>query len=89
MMNLFQPTVKLERKERVGSRLRRHYSAAQTPLDRLLTHPEVDLKRAQRLRKLRESLDPFELSKAIERRLQRIYRLANSRLSPNAAAKAA
>jgi len=89
MMNLFQPTVKLERKERVGSRLRRRYGAAQTPLDRLLTHPEVDLKRAQRLRKLRESLDPFELSKAIERKLQRIYRLANSQISPKSADKAA
>jgi transposase InsO family protein len=84
MMNLYQPTVKLESKVRVGSRLRRRYSPAQTPLDRLLTHTEVDLQKAQDLRKLRETLDPFELSKAIERKLQRIYRLANSTLSPKA-----
>ena len=90
MMNLYQPTVKLESKVRVGSRLRRHYSPAQTPLDRLLTHTEVDLHKAQELQKLRETLDPFELSKAIERKLQRIYRLANSTLSPKVAnAKAA
>jgi transposase InsO family protein len=85
MMNLYQPTVKLETKERVGSRLRRHYSPAQTPLDRLLTHTEVDLQQAERLRQLREALDPFELSKTIERKLQRIYQLANSPLSPKTA----
>lgn len=82
MVNLYQPTVKLENKVRVGSRLRRRYSSAQTPLDRLLTHTEVDLQQAEQLRQLRETLDPFELSKAIERKLQRIYQLANSTLSP-------
>jgi hypothetical protein len=85
MMNLFQPTVKLESKVRVGSRLQRRYSPAQTPLDRLLTHAEIDLQQGQQLRQLRETLDPFELSKAIERKLQRIYRLANSTLSPKTA----
>ena len=85
MMNLYQPTVKLESKVRVGSRLRRRYSPAQTPLDRLLTHTEVDLHKAQELRKIRETLDPFELSKTIERKLQRIYQLANSPLSPKTA----
>lgn len=90
MMNLYQPTVKLENKVRVGSRLRRRYSPAQTPLDRLLTHTEVELHQAKQLRKLRETLDPFQLSKAIERKLQRIYQLANSPLSPKTAdAKAA
>jgi len=59
MMNLYQPTVELESKLRVGSRLRRRYSSAQTPLDRLLTHTEVDLQKAQELRTLRETLDPF------------------------------
>jgi len=91
MMNLFQPTVKLASKERVGSRLRRRYTPAQTPLDRLLAHCANDLQPAvQRLRALRDTLDPFELTRAIEKKLQRIYSLANSRLSPkNAEPKAA
>lgn len=83
MMNLFQPAVKLAQKVRVGSRLRRSYSPAQTPMDRLLAHPDVDHKTAQRLRELRAALNPFDLSKAIERKLNAIYRLANSRLSPS------
>jgi len=82
MMNLFQPTVKLVRKVRVGSRLRRIYSPAQTPLDRVLASASMDSHTAQQLSQLRQHLDPFELSKTIERKLQRIYRLANSRLSP-------
>jgi hypothetical protein len=82
MMNLFQPTVKLVRKVRVGSRLRRIYSPAQTPLDRVLASAGMDLQAVQLLSQLRQRLDPFELSKTIERKLQRIYRLTNSRLSP-------
>jgi transposase InsO family protein len=90
MMNLFQPAVKLAQKTRVGSRLRRTYSPAQTPMDRLLAHPDVDSVNAKRLCELRAGLNPFELSKAIERKLQSIYRLANSRLSPsNAVGRAA
>ena len=36
MMNLYQPSVKLLRKTRVGARLRRHYDTPHTPLDRLI-----------------------------------------------------
>lgn len=90
MMNLFQPTVKLAGKERVGSRLRRRYTPAQTPLDRLLSCLGEDLlPKAQQLRALRDTLDPFNLSKTIERKLQRIYHLANSRMSPTSVEKAA
>jgi hypothetical protein len=90
MMNLFQPTVKLAGKERVGSRLRRRYTPAQTPLDRLLTCVGEDLlPKAQKLRALRDALDPFGLSKIIEQKLQRIYRLANSRMSPTSIENAA
>lgn len=90
MMNLFQPTVKLKSKQRVGSRLQRRYSPPQTPLDRLLVCAGEDLlPKAQQLRALRDTLDPFLLSKSIERKLQRIYRLANSKISLKTAAKVA
>lgn len=75
MQNLFLPSVKLLKKTRVGSRLKRLYAAPQTPLDRLTTlHGAQPLKLAQ-LRKLRDGLDPFELSATLERKLQLIYRL--------------
>jgi transposase InsO family protein len=89
MMNLFQPAVKLERKVRVGSRLKRCYGPAKTPIDRLLDHPDVDPRRARHLCERRSGVDPFALSKAIERKLQSIYQLANSRHSPAASVPSA
>jgi hypothetical protein len=80
-MNLFQPSVKLLRKIRVGSKLRRRYSEAQTPLDRVLASG-IDPQRAAALHALRQRLDPFELARNIDRKLERIFALANRRLSP-------
>jgi len=77
MMNLFQPSVKLLKKERVGPRLRRRYDAPKTPLDRLVeTYTGRALPLAvQRLAALRERLDPFVLSRTIDTVLQALERL--------------
>jgi hypothetical protein len=82
MMNLFQPSVKLLRKVRVGSKLKRVYDAPQTPLDRLLASPQGDPEKIAALAELRSRLDPFVLATAIDRKLSDIYRLANHRQSP-------
>jgi hypothetical protein len=82
LQNFFLPSVKLLRKERVGARVRRRYSAPQTPLDRLLACAELPKAVATRLRQQRAGLDPFALARAIEQQLERIYALANPRHSP-------
>jgi len=82
MMNLFQPSVKLLGKTRVGARVTRRYDRPQTPLDRLLASGQGDARQVQALRRLRERLDPFTLSKAIDKTLERIHHLANRRHSP-------
>ena len=89
MMNLFQPSVKLLRKVRVGSRLKRVYDRPQTPLDRLLASEAGDPAVLATLQQLRDRLDPFALAAAIDHKLTRIYRLANRRQSPRHAAAAA
>lgn len=81
-LNLLLPSVKLQRKVWVGSRLCRPYGPAQTPLDRVLTSPGVEARQAAELQALRQSLDPFELARAIDRKLQHIHALADRRLSP-------
>ena len=81
-MNLFLPSVKLLRKVRVGSKVRRLYGPAQTPLDRVLASPGVDRERAAELQTLRQRIDPFALAQTIDRKLEQIYALANRRLSP-------
>lgn len=77
MMNLFQPSVKLQRKTRVGARVRRVYDAPQTPLDRLLATKDVDRATLQALQRQRARLDPFALADTIERKLHRIHTLAH------------
>jgi hypothetical protein len=87
MMNLFQPTVKLVKKVRVGSRLKRVYDSPQTPLDRLLAAKTGDRRKVAELKKLRERLDPFELSRVIDAKLERIYQQANIHHSPKKPAR--
>ncbi len=81
-LNLYLPSVKLVKKVRVGSKVRRVYDAAQTPLQRVLASGQADAERVAELKKLRLSMDPFRLGQQIDEKLQRIYQMANRRLSP-------
>ena len=82
LQNLFLPSVKLLRKERVGSRVRRRYDTPRTPLDRVLACAEVDLAKVDALVALRDRLDPFALAETIDWQLEAIFALANHRQSP-------
>ena len=82
LQNLFLPSMKLSEKVRVGSKLRRRYDKPLTPLERLLACPQADPAKLQELKKLRKATDPFALAKTIEQKLERIYQLANHRVSP-------
>ena len=80
--NLFLPAMKLSKKTRVGSKLKGSYDKPQTPLERLLKCPQADPVKVQQLKRLRDQTDPFELAKRIEQKIERIYQLANQRVSP-------
>jgi len=82
-MNVFQPSVKLVRKVRVGARLRRIYEAAQTPLQRVQACGEGEAEARERLRAQQAGLDPFELNRHIEKKLGALYELAHRRPSPS------
>lgn len=69
---LFLPSVKLARKQRVGSRLRRHYEAPQTPARRLATAAGTPPTVGSELQRQQQGLDPFQLSRRIQRKLERI-----------------
>ena len=71
-LNLYLPSVKLVKKVRVGSKVRRVYDAAQTPLQRVLASGAANARRVAELKKLRLSLDPFQLGRRIDEKLQRI-----------------
>jgi len=83
-LNLYLPSVKLVKKVRVGSKVRRVYDAARTPFERVKACKQADQQSVAALEELTKRLDPFQLSSRIERKLQRIARMANRRLSPKA-----
>jgi len=76
MQNYFQPCVKLLEKTRVGSKVRRRYDQARTPLERLRAHyDQANVPLAvQKLLLERQKIDPFELSKEIELTLKSLFR---------------
>ncbi len=79
LLNLFLPSVKLVRKVRVGSRIRRQYDRPQTPFERVLACPQADPAKCARLRLLRDRLDPFELAQRIDHQIERLQTLASRR----------
>lgn len=78
-MNLFQPSVKLVRIERKGSRKIRRYDRPQTPLRRLIElakeDPGIEAKKIEALQCLRIELDPFALAKIINLKLEKIHKM--------------
>src|SRR5215472_15749386 len=81
-LNLFLPSVKLLKKVRVGAKVRRVYDGPRTPFERVQACPQAHPEQVARLEQLRKRLDPFQLGGIIERKLERMARLANRRLSP-------
>ena len=75
--NFFLPSVKLSNKIRVGSRIKRIYEEAKTPLDRLIKSNLGDIVRLNKYNQLRKVLNPFEISKIIDKKLEIIWSLAS------------
>lgn len=84
-LNLYLPSVKLLKKVRVGSKLRRVYDAAQTPFQRVVASRLADPAQVTALEECMKTLDPFALAQAIDRKLQHIDTLSNRRSSPQPA----
>jgi len=66
-INYFQPVMKLVSKERIGSRVKKKYSPAQTPYRRVVESKAVDHKQKQKLHQEYRKLNPAELKRQITR----------------------
>ncbi len=71
--NLFQPSMQLVRKVRVGSRLIRRSEAPQTPVERVRACPEADPTKIAALQRILETTDPLVLSRRIDQHLERLW----------------
>ena len=58
--------MKLQAKEREGSKVRRTYDQAQTPMQRLLTSGVLSAHKQQELLRITEALDPLRLLTQLE-----------------------
>jgi hypothetical protein len=72
LLNYFLPTMKLEKKERVGSKTVRQYGPTQTPLERVLGCAEVSAATQARLRAEKAALNPFAVRREVDRRMKEI-----------------
>jgi len=75
--NFFQPSVKLVRKVRVGSKIKRIYGPPKTSFQRVCEYKEAYPQKVTELKRLFHSLDPFELSQRVEEKLDQIYHMAS------------
>jgi len=71
--NFFQPVMKLASKERIAGKIHRRYDRAKTPYLRVMESPEVSRTQKQKLKRIYESLNPAELQRIIDRKLDLFY----------------
>ena len=71
--NFFQPVIKLVSKERIGGRIHRRYDRAKTPHRRVMESKEVSENKKQELKKIYLSLNPAQLKRMIDAKLDELY----------------
>lgn len=73
--NFFQPVIKLKKKVRVGSKVHRFYEKAKTPYQRVMESKEIPKKTKQQLFKIYQSLNPAQLKRTIDKKLNLLYKI--------------
>jgi len=74
--NFFMPSVKLQQKERIGSRLVKKHDSPKTPYQRILDSQFIPGKTKQLLKEQFQTLNPFKLRKTIDKKITIIHELA-------------
>jgi hypothetical protein len=75
-VNCFQPSMKLQTKQRAGSRVRRTYDQAQTPFARLSASGALSAERQQELARVTQALDPLRLLQQLQQLQKALWRHA-------------
>lgn len=81
-VNFFQPSSKLIRKTRIGSRTKKQYDTARTPVQRLLDSDSVSKEAKRKLIELRNSLDPVDLFEQVGKLQEELWTKAASDALP-------
>ena len=86
--NYFLPVMKLIRKERVGSKIKKLYDAPLTPYHRMLASPQLSRSRKKLLRDTYSTLNPARLKRDITRIQEKLAALPPSDNKPSVPARA-
>ncbi len=70
LQNFFLPQAQLLKKERVGSIVRREMGTPKTPYKRALESPTVPEETKEKLRRIKEELNPFDLRQKLTKKLR-------------------
>jgi len=73
--NLFQPVMKLASKERIGGKVHRRYDKPKTPYQRTMESKEISDETKHQLRKIYRSLNPAQLKRGIDEKLNQLYQV--------------
>jgi hypothetical protein len=72
-LNFFLPSFKLLEKKRVASKTIKKYDKPKTPYERVLASPHVPASIKRSLKEQFDTLNPFRLRKAMEKKLEKIF----------------
>jgi len=75
-LNYYIPSVKLIRKDRIGSKITKKHDMAKTPEQRVQESKHVDEKTKMILRRIKSRLNPFELDRKIKLQIKEILDLS-------------
>ena len=75
LANHFMPAMKLLRKERIGSRIKKTYDHPKTPYQRLLESADLNLRQKHSLEQAHSKLDPIQLQLNLEAKLREYFGL--------------
>ena len=77
--NFFAPAIKLISKERIKGRIKRKYDIAKTPYQRIMECKAIPRSAKQELKKTYDSLNPAQLKRDIDRKLDSLYKAYRSK----------
>jgi hypothetical protein len=73
LKNFYTPSMKLIKKDRVGSKIKKKYDLPKTPYQRLMESGQLTLKEQSDLVKRKSRLNPFKLRRELDEKLNRFY----------------
>lgn len=79
LLNFFLPSVKLQEKERIGSKIIKRHDKPTTPCDRLLASSYIPKEKKLWLNQQRQKLNPFILRTIVQQKLKRILQKCSLR----------